>query len=90
MIEQIRKTKLRNYILLIVLTVIFVCLSYMLFENEIESRTMPQVKHAMIQVSKLLPQLEENEQAVREVYDDIEKSRRRVYKKNEDALEELD
>ena len=90
MIEQIRKTKLRNYILLIVLTVIFVCLSYMLFENEIESRTMPQVKRAMIQVSKLLPQLEENEQAVREVYDDIEKSRRRVYKKNEDALDDLD
>ena len=87
--QKIRNTKIILYLLLASLTVICACLSYRFYEDELVSRTTPQVMRAMVQVSRLLPQLEENEQAVREVYDNLEKSRRKVYKDNEDTLEKV-
>ena len=84
--SKILKTKILIYLMLAVLTVIYAFMSFMFYENDLESRTMPQVMRAMVQVSQLLPQLEKNEQAVREVYDNLENSRRRVYQNNEDTL----
>ncbi len=88
MSQNIQKTKRLFYLLLAAVTVIFACLSYVFFLNDLESRTLPQVRRAMVQVSELLPQLERNEQAVREVYDNLERSRRLVYQNNEDTLEQ--
>ena len=85
--KKIRKAKILIYLLLAVLTVGFACLSFRFYVDEIESRTVPQILRAMSQISRLLPQLEENEQAVRDVYDNLEKSRRIVYENNGDALE---
>ena len=85
--QQILKKKILIYLLLVVLTAICAWLSFRFYEKELEKRTMPQVTRAMAQVAKLLPQLEENEQAVREVHESLEKSRGVVYKKNEDTLE---
>ena len=85
--QQILKKKILIYLLLVVLTAICAWLSFRFYEKELEKRAMPQVTRAMAQVAKLLPQLEENEQAVREVYESLEKSRGVVYKKNEDTLE---
>ena len=82
----ILKTKILIYLLLVVLTVIYACMSFVYYEKDLESRIIPQVMRAMVQVSQLLPQLEKNEQAVREVYDNLENSRRRVYQNNEDTL----
>lgn len=84
--QTIQKTKRRIYLLLIVLTAIFAWLSYLFFLSDLRARTLPQVKRARTQVSRLLPQLEENEQAVREVYDNLQDSRRQVYEKNSDIL----
>ena len=82
----ILKTKILIYLLLVVLTVIYACMSFVYYEKDLESRIIPQVMRAMVQVSQLLPQLEKNEQAVQEVYDNLENSRRRVYQNNEDTL----
>ena len=85
--QTIQKTKRWIYLLLAVLTVVYAVLSYAFFLNALRARTLPQVARARTQVARLLPQLEENEQAVREVYDNLENSRRLVARNHEGALE---
>lgn len=85
--QTIHKTKRWIYLLLAVLTVVYAALSYAFFLNALRARTLPQVARARTQVARLLPQLEENEQAVREVYDNLENSRRLVARNHEGALE---
>lgn len=87
---NILKTTIAVYLLLAVVTVVFACVAFILYNEDLESRTIPQAKRAMVQVSKLLPQLEENEQAVREVYSNLEKKRRMFYRENEDDLDKYE
>ena len=82
------KHKICIYALLAVLTVLFAWLSFVFFSYELVKRTTPQITRAMVQVSKLLPRLEENEQALRNVHDHLEESRRRVFEDNADILED--
>lgn len=84
--EKIKKTKTLMYLLLVVLTAACAFLSYTFYESDVASRTMPQITRAMTQISKLIPQLEENEQAVRDAYNDLQDSRQRVYTNNAGAL----
>ncbi|MCR5402294.1 MAG: hypothetical protein K6E91_00530 [Butyrivibrio sp.] len=44
------------------------------------------MNRAIIQVSKILPQLEENENAIRQISENLEKSRQTVYKNNPEEL----
>ncbi len=46
--------------------------------NRFGENTKPQISRAIVQVSKLLPQLESNENAVREVYEQMLKSRQAI------------
>ena len=82
-----RIKKITRYILLGLATVLFARLSMTLYSNDLESWTKPQIRSAVVQVSKLLPQLEEDEQSVRNLYDNLEKRRSLVYQNNEEALE---
>ena len=76
--------------MLAVMTLIFAGLSFVDYNREFDLRLEPQVKDAVVQVSRMLPQLEANEQAVREMYDSFESSRSMVYQNNEDAIETHD
>ena len=62
---KIRLTKVIMYLLLIVATVVFGVVSFNLYTDKLESDLIPQVTRAISQVSEVLPQLEENEQALR-------------------------
>ena len=81
--KQILKTNALLYPLLMVLTAACALLSLQFFDDELETRTMPQVMRAVDQVSRLLPQLEKNEEAVREMNEHFINSRRKVYQNNE-------
>ena len=69
--KKAQRTKTCIYLLLVVATIFFANRSFNYFDNELEQRTIPQVVRAAVQISKLLPQLEANEQAVREVFDNL-------------------
>lgn len=84
---KILKTKVSIYFLLMILTGVCVCFTIGLYDNDLEKRTIPQVRRAIVQVSQLLPQLEENELAVREVYDHLVNIRQAFYQNNEETHE---
>lgn len=84
--EQISKTKILIYLLLTVITIIYARISFDYYLEDTANRTIPQINRAMIQVSGLLPQLQENEEAVRDVYAVLEKSRNLVHKNNVNAI----
>ena len=86
--SETKKIKTGMYILLVVLTVVYAVMSYVFIEYDLEQRTLPQVQRAIVQVSRLLPQLEENEQAVRDAYEKLEKKRQMIYSKNDAVLED--
>ncbi len=81
-----RITKVIMYIVLVVATAVFAYLSMIYYFDDLEDRVVPQVNRAMIQVSRILPQLQENEEALREVSSNLEKSRQTVYENNSDAI----
>ena len=74
----IKRTKVSIYILLAILTAVFACVSFQLYSYDIELRLNPQVERAIVQASRLLPQLEENEDVLREISLDLENSRQRI------------
>lgn len=86
--REIKKTKTGIYLFLTVLTVVYAFMSYVFIEQDLEQRITPQVERAVVQVSKLLPQIEENEQAVREAYEKLEKKRQTTYSKNDEILDD--
>ena len=86
--REIKKTKTGIYLFLTVLTVVYAFMSYVFIEQDLEQRITPQVERAVVQVSKLLPQLEENEQAVREAYEKLDKKRQTTYSKNDEILDD--
>ena len=85
-LKKVQRTKTCIYLLLVVATIFFANRSFHYFDNELEQRTIPQVVRAAVQISKLLPQLEANEQAVREVFDNLQSSRHQIYQNNEDSF----
>ena len=88
--SKILRTKMVLYLVLVVLTVIFARLSFALYANDFDGRLRPQIVRAMIQVSKILPELEENEQAIRDINDNLEKRRQSIYDVHEEDLDELE
>ncbi|MBE5847992.1 MAG: mechanosensitive ion channel family protein [Lachnospiraceae bacterium] len=58
------------YFLLAILTVVFAVFSLQFYASDLESRINPQIGRAINQVSRLLPQLEENEKALHEILSD--------------------
>ncbi|MBR5336497.1 MAG: mechanosensitive ion channel [Lachnospiraceae bacterium] len=86
--RKIRLTKAIMYLLLIVATALFGVLSFILYTDDLEEDLEPQIIRAITQVSQVLPQLEENEQALREVNTNLETSRKRLYEHNGDLLTE--
>ena len=59
----IRRTKILMHTILIMAAIAFSVLSSDFFAADMEMKVMPQVNRAIIQVSKILPQLQENEEA---------------------------
>ena len=86
--STVTRTKTGLYILLAVLTVFFACVSFRYYTYDLGSRLDPQVERAIIQASRLLPQLEENEGALREISSGLERSRQRIFRANEDLPED--
>ena len=66
--RQILRRKLRLYAVLLVSSVLVLILSIALLDKNYTTRLEPQIDRAVIQVAKLLPQLEQNEEALREAY----------------------
>lgn len=83
--QKIKRAKTTLYVILTIFTIIFLFLSYYFYLGDLKSRLVPQVNRAIIQVSKILPSLEENENTIREISDNLEKSRQLVYKNNQEA-----
>ncbi len=80
--SNITRIKTGLYFLLAILTAAFAFLSFRFYSSDIKSRLVPQVERAVIQASRLLPQLEENENALREISLKLEKSRQRILRAN--------
>ena len=66
--RQILRRKLRLYAVLLLASVLVLILSIALLDKNYTTRLEPQIDRAVIQVAKLLPQLEQNEEALREAY----------------------
>lgn len=66
--RQILRRKLRLYAVLLLASVLVLILSIALLDKNYTTRLEPQINRAVIQVAKLLPQLEQNEDALREAY----------------------
>ena len=66
--RQILWRKLRLYAVLLLASVLVLILSVALLDKNYTTRLKPQINRAVIQVAKLLPQLEQNEDALREAY----------------------
>ena len=66
--RQILRRKLRLYAVLLLTSVLVLILSIALLDKNYTTRLEPQIDRAVIQVAKLLPQLEQNEEALREAY----------------------
>ena len=66
--RQLRWRKLRLYAVLLLTSVLVLILSVALLDESYTSRLEPQIARAVVQVAKLLPQLEQNEGALREAY----------------------
>ena len=71
-----RKRLLRLIMLVSLIFCIF--MSVVVLMNRFSNMIQPQINRAIVQVAKLLPQLESNENAVREVYAQILKSREKL------------
>lgn len=87
--SKILRTKTVLYLALVVMTGFFAVLSFHLFASDLNDRLQPQIVRAMVQVSKILPQLEENEQAIRDINDNLANRRQRV-SEEEDLEEQAD
>ena len=81
MISIIKRTKVCLWLAVAVLTVAFAFISFRLHSNDIRVRLNPQVERAVVLASRLLPQLEESEAALRGISSDLEKSRERILRK---------
>lgn len=84
----VSRTKAGLYILLALLTGIFAFISFRFYSYDIEMRLNPQVQRAILQASRLLPQLEENEDALREISDSLDKSRERIIRANRELSDD--
>ena len=68
---KMRRRKTGLYAVLILSFLIALVISTLLFLGTYARILMPQIGRAMIQVSRLLPQLEKNEAMLRESYDQM-------------------
>ena len=62
------------YIVWIVSTVVMFNVSFHIFNKDFKNRVNPQIDRAIIQIAKLLPEMEKNETSLREAYDKMVKS----------------
>lgn len=74
------------YLALLLLTLLFGTVAYNLYAADLYERLEPQIERAMVQVSKILPQLEETEKAVRAICDDLEENRQYFHSGSEEEL----
>ncbi len=86
--KKITRLKVCLYILLAALTAVFSFVSFRLYTRDVVSRVKPQVERTIVQASKLLPQLEENEDALRKISSNLKKSREEILHANEGLVEE--
>ncbi len=76
--KKTRRKKILMYAVLIAATVIVALCSYRMFLMKITTRVNPQISRAMVQISRRLPELEKNEQALRDVYEQMLESRKEL------------
>ena len=61
-------------------------ISFGVFETDYENRVKPQIKRAVIQVAQLLPQMEQNEAALRDAYNQMVQSWENILKSDEFSI----
>ena len=61
-------------------------ISFGVFETDYENRVKPQIDRAVVQVAQLLPQMEQNEAALREAYDQMIQSWENILKSDEFSI----
>ena len=77
--KKIRRRKTGLYVVLVIFFLLALMISTFLFLGNYAKILMPQIGRAMIQVSRLLPQLEKNEAMLRESYDQMIQSWETVF-----------
>jgi len=77
--KKIRRRKTGLYVVLVISFLLALMISTFLFLGNYAKILMPQIGRAMIQVSRLLPQLEKNEAMLRESYDQMIQSWETVF-----------
>lgn len=79
---KIRRRKIRLYAVLIIAFILVLIRSTWIFIENYARHLEPQVNRAVIQVARLLPQLEQNEAMLADAYDQMIQSWERVINKN--------
>lgn len=77
--KTIRRRKFVLYAVLVLSFVLVLLLSTMVFADSYSKILRPQVNRAVIQVARLLPQLEKNEAMLRDSYDQMTQSWEKVF-----------
>lgn len=72
---------------LIVSTLVVFGTSFVFFDDDYDLRIRPQINRAIVQVAQLLPQLEQNEEALRDAYDQMVQSWEKVFNSGDFSLE---
>ena len=75
-----RSKKLLLYLFLILSTIFILIKSSGLFMDSFEDRLYPQISRAVVQIARLLPEYERNEEALREAFEQMQESREQVLK----------
>ena len=81
--ENNRLKKVLLYLFLGVSAIFIMFRSAILFMDSYEERLTPQINRAVVQVAKLLPEFEENEKVIRDIYDQMKESREQILKTSE-------
>ena len=77
--QKILRTKTILYLALVLMTGIFARLSFGFYEDDLAAMLRPQIVRTMVKTSQIIPQLEENEQAVLDIYENLEQNSHEVY-----------
>ena len=72
--RRLRWKKFFLYLIWILSAIAVFNTAYSVFESTHEKRVNPQIDRAIVQIAKLLPQMEQNEEALRNAYDNMTKS----------------
>ena len=84
--RQLRRKKFSLYLLLVLSTLAVFVTAIVLFDRDCNEYISPQIKRAIVEMGQLLPQLEQNEEALRDACGQVVKSWDTIFKSDEFSL----